>query len=401
MSVETWAEPLLSWIGAAGVLAYILHIHRQRSRSILEAKVLFLLYSLAALFVVRGFYWLTDDVRLQVPAFVPATLLPLAITLFVEALLRRHVSFPLKIFVAAGTFTVFWLNILDPITREQLFTVYKVFMLGTIVWLGAILITRDRRSLSTMENRFITAVSAALACTFLLALTDLQIRPEWLHFRVGSIGALIFVYVCLRLMTPGGSRLAIAGEIAGLTAKSLVAALAFGLLIGPSPTDTFVATFFIATALVLLLTILERIRESRFRNHQASFFNWLAKARTASLDEFMDSLSQLPLAAEHVVLRQDQLTGYDLELLREAFDADRPVATLAMLRASLSRESPRTAAREQLVDMLEKHEMTHATLVSEAPPTVLLLNLPDFVGSYNPVLHVELLQKFGRMLRPA
>ena len=40
---------------------------------------------------------------LGVLAFVPVTLFPLACTLFVEALLRRHVSLGLKLYVAGGT----------------------------------------------------------------------------------------------------------------------------------------------------------------------------------------------------------------------------------------------------------------------------------------------------------
>ncbi|MCH8000660.1 MAG: hypothetical protein IIA34_03215 [Proteobacteria bacterium] len=65
--------------------------------------MLVLLYCLAALFISRGFYWLTEDEWLQVPSFVPATLLPLPVALFVEALMRRHIRPAFKVFVAVGT----------------------------------------------------------------------------------------------------------------------------------------------------------------------------------------------------------------------------------------------------------------------------------------------------------
>lgn len=399
MGVDLWTDPLVSWIGAGGVLAYIVHIHRQRSRSAVETKVLFLLYCLMALFLIRGFYWLTDDVRLQVPAFVPATLLPLAITLFVEALLRRHAGPALKIFVAVGTLLVFWLNILNPISREDLFVVYKIFMLVTFAWLGKLLITRKRGALSAMENRFVDGITAALACTFVLALTDLQIRPDWLHFRIGSIGGLIFVYVCLRLDNAGGSRLAVPAEIAGLLARSLVITLAFALIMGSVPVDAYVAAFIVSVALVLLVAILERVRESRLWNHRASFFQWLINARTATLDEFIESLHQLPLAAEHIVLRDEQLGGYDVALVQRAFDEGPPVATLGTLRAELAKDGENAGVIEQLVALLENHAMTHATLLSTAPRVMLLLNLPELAGAHNPVLEVRLLQKFGRLVR--
>ena len=401
MGYETWTDPILCWIGATGVSAYVIHIHGQRSRSSVETKLLFLLYCLTALFLVRGFYWLTDDARLQVPAFVPATLLPLAITLFVEALLRRHVSPAMKLFVALGTVTLFWLNLLNPISREALFTGYKIFTLSTIIWLGLVLAVRNRRTLSAMENSFIDAVTAALAFTFVLALTDMQMQPDWLPFRLGSIGGLIFVYVCLRLTDAGNSRRLVLGEMLGLAVKAAVAAIAFGLLVANASTNAYLAAFCVAVALVLLVAILERIREGRIRNLQTSFFQWLINLRAASLDDFIEALYQIPLAGEHLVLRGDQLRGYDVALLAGTFDLGRPVLTLSSLRASLAAGSRGSDGAEQLVDMLERHEMTHATMLSTAPAVILLLNLPEFAGGHNPVLQVGLIQKFGRLLRPA
>src|SRR2546422_1649305 len=89
VDLTTRTDLVLTWVGAAGVIAYTVYIHGQRSRSPLEARTLFLLYALGTLFLVRGFYWLYDGPWLETLRFVPTTLLPLAATLFVEGLRRR------------------------------------------------------------------------------------------------------------------------------------------------------------------------------------------------------------------------------------------------------------------------------------------------------------------------
>ncbi len=401
MGPEVWTDPVLSWIGAAGVVVYLVHVHRQRSRSAVEGKMLFLLYCLFALFFVRGFYWLTNDVRLQVPAFVPATLLPLAIALFVEALLRRHLSPALKAFVALGTVLLFLLNVLNPIGRADLFTGYKVFSLSTILWLGLVLITRDRRRLSLMENRFIDGFTAALGFTFVLATTDMQMRPEWLHFRIGSLGGLIFVYVCLRLINLRESRVAVPAEILGLVGKASVGTVAYAVTVGDVRIDTCLSVFFVSCAFVLLLAILERLREIRVHNGHSSFVRWLIAARTDSIEGFVASLNGLPMAREHVVVRGADLAGYDPDLIVGAFEDSHPVLTLSSLRSELAGHGRSPDLIEQVVALLETYEMTHATLLSSSPPVLLLLNLPEFAGGHNPLLQLGLLQKFGRLLKPA
>ena len=400
MGYEIWANPIIGWLGTAGVIAYAVHIHRHRTRSSVERMMLVLLYCLGALFFLRGFYWLTDVDWLMRPSFLPATLLPLALTLFVEALLRRHAPLGLKAFVVIGTVACFVLNFGPLTTRDALWTVSRVLTLVTFAWLGWLVVTRDRSAHAPMENRFLNGFMSALAFAFLLAMTDLQVAPEWLHFRLGGIGALILVYVCVRLSDQDESPTVVVRELLSVAIKALIATLTFGLLIPPGDVDMYLAIYFTALSFVLLYTIVGRLQGLERQHRQTSFFQWLVGARTESVEDFVDDLDQLPVAREHLVLRGAELELYEPEVMADTFDNGHPVWTLGGLRSRLRVQRDDRGGTEQLLEMLEHNQMTHVALLSNQPHVFLLLNLPQFAGTHNPVLEVAVLQKYARLLSP-
>ncbi len=400
MGFETWTDPILSFVGAAGAIAYIAHIHRDRSRSYLELMMLVLLYCLAALFISRGFYWLTEDERLQVTSFVPATLLPLALGLFVEALTRRHLRPSFKVFMAVGTLACVVLNLVPLVSRDDLWTISKVVTLGTFAGLALVVAFRDRRGHAPMENRLITGVTTALAIAFVLALTDLQIAPSWLHFRLGGIGGLIFVYVCVRFTDPDESWVFVVRELFWVGAGALVVTSTLAVLAPGGATDLYFAMFFVSFSFVLLFIILERLRSLRRDSQSTSFFRWLLDARTGSINDFIDSLYRLPLAREHLVVRGSDLDLYEPAEMADVLDGADAVCTLSSLRAGLGKRQDDREGTEQLIGLLEQNGMTHVALLSQKPYAFLLLNLPQFTSTYNPMLEMALLQKYARLLSP-
>ncbi len=398
MGFETWTDPILSFVGAAGSVAYIAHIHRDRSRSYLELMMLVLLYCLAALFISRGFYWLTEDEWLQVPSFVPAALLPLPVALFVEALMRRHIRPAFKVFVAVGTLACFVLNLVPLVSREDLWTISRVVTLGTFAGLAFMVAFRDRGAHSPMENRLISGFTTALAITFVLALTDLGIAPSWLHFRLGGIGGLIFVYICVRFTDPDESWVFVVRELFWVGAGALVVTSAFAVLAPDGAADLYVAIFFVSFSFVLLFTVLERLRGLRRDSQNTSFFRWLLETRTGSINDFIDSLHRLPLAREHRVVRGPDLDLYEPEEMGDVLEGTDAVCTLSSLRAGLIKRQHDREGTEQLIGLLEQNGMTHVALLSQKPYAFLLLNLPQFTSTHNPMLELALLQKYARLL---
>lgn len=393
MGLETWTDFLLNWLGVGGLIAYAVYIHGNRQRGGLEMMMLILLYTLAVLYISRSFYWLTDDFLLQVLSFIPATLIPLPITLFVEALMRRHVPLALKIFVVAGTLVCFVMNLVPDVNRRTLWIISIVVTLGTLAWLGLIALFRNRARHAPMENRLINGCAAALAFAFLLTATDVGLGPAWLHFRLGGIGALIFVYVCVRLTDPGESAAALFRELSAIAAIALGGLGAFALLVPGAEADLYVAIFVVLLASVLLYAIFGRLRAKR----QPTFFRWLLDASTGSVDGFIDALHGLPLANDHRILRGADVDAYGPEIMAATFDDANAVWGIGRLRAELTNESRRDGA-ERLIGMLEQNHMTHVALLATRPHAFLLLTLPQLAGGHNPMLEIELIQKFARLL---
>src|SRR5689334_12000029 len=97
------AEALVSWVSIYGVINALRVYRKQAARSRLERCAVFLLYALGALLLVRGFFWLSGSRLLGSLTYLCGTLVTLAVALYVEALLRRHLALGVKLLVLIGT----------------------------------------------------------------------------------------------------------------------------------------------------------------------------------------------------------------------------------------------------------------------------------------------------------
>src|SRR5262245_21670275 len=220
------ADLFVTWAAAFGVFAYALYLRQSRIRSTLESRALFLLYCAGTLFLLRGFYWLTDEHSLLgVLTFIPVTLFPLACTLFVEALLRRHVSLFLKVYVAAGTMGFLALDIFDrrlPFSSHLLIGLL-IFLVSTLAALTYVILRRDRGDLSAAENRLVDAVAAGCIALIPLVVTDYRKVVDWVPVpRMSGIAALLFVNALMRPPNEVRPRRALAWDALGLGARAAI-----------------------------------------------------------------------------------------------------------------------------------------------------------------------------------
>src|SRR3954470_22114178 len=154
---------VVSLLGAAGNVVYLRSIYRRPTHSALEGRTVFLLVIVTSLFIFRSIYWLLGGALLHTITLVPSTLIPLAATLFVETLRRRHSPPPVKIIVGVGTMVAFVLNwvLFSAAPKEHFFDFFRWFTIGTFAWLGLSLLLRNRADLSPIENRFVDGITAA------------------------------------------------------------------------------------------------------------------------------------------------------------------------------------------------------------------------------------------------
>jgi len=392
---------LQTWLGAAGVYAYLGFVLTRRRRSSLEHRMILVLVCLGGMFLARGFEWLTGAAWLRQLNFAHASLLPLAATLLTEGLMRRHVHLPLKLFIATGTVVFFVWNLLTGGDIRPWFTAFSIFVLVSLGWLFAILVTRDHSQLSPGENQLIGSLSVAFGIGALVAFTDFSYRPSWLPVGMGSVGGLIFIYACVRLGRAADTGGRVFQEVLGWTVQALAVAIGVAFVLRGAPIQVHVANAVLVLSGVLLFGVLFRLHELRGRGRARAFLNALLAADARTLDGFLRDVQRMPIADRHVVLRGRDLEPYDAPRLAALFERKVSGWSASEVRTGLRRGTVARDAAEQLLDALATHGMTHATLLRVHPPALLLLNLPELAGEQDPREELGLLGKLARLIPSA
>ena len=391
---DVLGDAVLSWLGALGTLSVWFHLRRRDRGSLQQRRARFLLGALATLLFVRGFFWLHPaEPRLFVLTFLAAALVPLGMALFVEGLLRRHLPLGLKILAAGGS-GLFLLLVLAGVLRRGSPWVlgFAGFEVALLAVLGAVVMRRDRTSLSPAENRFIEGIWIALLLALPLTLTDFRGALGWPPARLGALGALIFAYALVRPGSRREGRGALLREIAGLAGRALVLALAVAAVLGADRGRTWHLAA-CSGGFVLLAALWQRLADARAEIRRGSFLAWWAEADVSGLDRFLEALEECPVAESFQLATGDALEGYDEAALARCLEA-RPVASLTASRAALRGEpGEHRTAYEQLVDLLARRGLEHACLVRSRPLTLLLLGPGSLGGSPATDLEIALLQK--------
>ena len=398
-------DVLVTWVGAFTLVRYRHALRRRRERSALERRTEFLVTALAALFLLRGFAWINPDLRwLGALMLMPAALLPLAMTLFVEGLLRRHVARWIK-WLAVGSTTVaiggaIGLRLLsgtDP--RPNHILLGALLLMMTVLFI--VITRRDRRSLSRSENGLIRSIQLVTLFTLPLVATDFRLDLGWPTPRLGTIGTLLFCYTLVRRPQEHARLVWWARDVGRLLLRAGVVCLLLLIALRTAPRDLLAPLFALATALVLAMAIMERLSRSNVSRTEVALLRWLARPPARSLQGFVRELHHLPLTADALVIEEQDLAMYDHGALCATLATGRPVHSLARLREERAVGTGRRAAAargaDELTDLLERTEMTHVALLSRQPLRLLLANLPELPGTAEAELALGAVVRHGQL----
>lgn len=374
------AEALVSWMSLYGVIIAWRVYWKQATRTRLELCVMFLLECLALLLAVRGLFWITGRPIFGELTFAAGSLVPLAVLLYIEALLRRHFPLLAKAFVLIGSAFFFGLAISGNLHADPLwlpgFTAYiflmQLFLTGAIVF-------RDQSDLTPVENRSLGALSVAVVMIVPFVATDLAADLGLNMVRVGSVGFLMFVHAIVVASEPRGS----AGTVLREHLTVLVASAGLGAVLAYLVADPRVATAarcasFFACSLLLVM-IYNRVRSNRALARETGLVRSVANANTSTTEEFLRVLERLPMVAGYRLLREPDLKGYDHWSLPAVFHLrETHVVTRRQLsRPGRDRQPDPAYHAEQLEVLMERESMTHAVLIRERPTTLLLVRIPS------------------------
>jgi hypothetical protein len=400
---RTTVDVLVTWTAAVTMIRYAHTLSKSRE-STLEVRTLFLATVLAAALLLRGFSWLLPDISgLAIAVGIPASFLPLAATLFVEGLLRRHVPKKMKIFAITATVTALAGTIASGIAAEPGLTsgftrLFLVPLMLTLVSLSIVLMTRDRSSLSRTDNSLVTACLVVTLVSLPLAMTDFRLDSGWPFARMGALGPLLICYTLLRTPQENARLRRWVRDIALLTGKSILATLLLRILLPEMGWPVFADFFVLTFALVISYAVWDRLRDSETSNRVTELLSWLASEPPATIGGFHRELRYLSLTADAVIITGDDLTRYDRDAVLRAVSGRSNVVALARLRQLRDSDTGtfdalETRGADQLTDLLERKGITHIGLLSEEPLCLLATTLPELPGSRDSEL------AFGAVLR--
>ncbi len=192
-------DGVINLITAIALIYYAAFMSNAEKNGGLKKRLLFLLSTLAVLCLARGTnYFMKFGSTFEVFILIISSLVPFALFLLVELMLRRHLPLPMKLFSSLSTilliigFLIFGIN---KITLFALMAVYVLTLISIFVALG----TKDDFELQKSELSLIRINMVIMILIIPLIVTDFKIIFGWQTIRLGSFGILFFLYALVKI----------------------------------------------------------------------------------------------------------------------------------------------------------------------------------------------------------
>ncbi|NCO85995.1 MAG: hypothetical protein GW886_05120 [Rhodobacterales bacterium] len=342
------------------------------------------------LFAGRALVGLTGVEAFRNLVLFAAALVPIAVLILTEGLLRRHAPPWIKAGIGVGTL-VFALAALVPASLADPLRLYALlaFQIGGLMAAGLLVVTRDKASLSAQENRAVERLGLSLILLIPLAAADFLTSDIGLPVQVSALAVLFLCWLALSLgRDEARHRGALASFVAVVLAGGLVAAaLAF---IVPLDMDGTIITAALILAAMLVAVILNDARALRGEEQTLSLLHLLADGRD-DLPGFLRGLQGQPLVEGAVLVGADDLADLDTAVLDALFDA-RPV----LRRTDAGRASGDES--DHIAHLFDRFAATHVIRASRAPLTLLALSMPAIAASPRAELELRAVQHMASLL---
>jgi hypothetical protein len=360
----------LNVLALIGTGAYLLGQLAWREPTPLGIRLAALLSLLMTLFSVRAVQWWLHYpwlVRIEeaLAAFIPVFALFLA-----EGMLRRHAPGWLKIVLVVGAPIVAAIALLRPKDMQAEFAgVLGGFLVGGLLMIAILLLTRKRQSVSPGENDAISTFFTGLLLALPVGATDFLAAAGVTSIRASGLALLVFVTFASRVTSHGGGGLSALGEVVWIMAATALGYGVLGFVTGWPEGPAIFQTISILFGLLLTFRIIQYARDQRRRSDRQILWRAFAEAPTDSLEAFISMIMTVPAFQRSKVLEGRTLADYDHDRLRTAFTADPVISTQVTRRKS-------EPEFQQLNVIFDQHESTHAILVRAQPLALLLVNMP-------------------------
>ena len=343
------------------------------------------------LFAGRVLIIMTGIEAFRILILLAAALIPLAVLLLTEGLLRRHAPPWIKALVAGGSilfgFTAFWYS--DSIDPVRLIGLLGFQMIGFCLS-GCLIITRDRASLSVTENSTVTRLGLSLIMFIPLAAADFLVAVLQLPVQFSPLAVLILCWLAIGLAR------ADLGHGATLFSMALIggAATIVGLLVGivtDAGRDGTMMIIAMTMAAMILTAIFHDARSLRSEERSLGLLRHMATADISDPVTFLRDLQAHPLVEGAVIIREENVRGLNEATLRMIFDAA-PV----LRRVDPPQLGP--AADEHIAHLFETYSATHIMLACVHPRVLIALSMPALSVSPNAEVDLQVVQRMAALI---
>lgn len=383
---------LYLWLAALGGLFVVHQMVTARGAWLpLNRRFLFGLRVTILLFAGRVLLLLTGIAAFRILVLLAAALIPLAVLLLTEGLLRRHAPKAFKTVIAAGTLVfliaAFWYG--DRIDPARLYGLLAFQILG-FGMSGYLVLTRDRASLGPQENRMVGRLGLSLILLVPMAAGDFLMLEMALPVQFSALAVLVLCWLAVSLGRPQLGHRATLGVLGIVFAASSLSALVIGQVAGLDRAGlVLVAAVLLATFLAFSLIV--DARSAQHVEASLGLLQYLAASKAKDPLDFLRGLQDHPQVDAAIVVREDALTGLSPDVLTRIFRAA-PV---------LQKSAPPAlgqVADDHIAFLFDRFAATHILHVSDSPRLMIALSLPSLGTSPHAGLELQVVQRMAYLL---
>lgn len=356
----------------------------------LNRRFLFGIKVTMLLFAGRALTGLTGVEGLRIIVLFAAALIPIAVLILTEGLLRRHAPARVKAAVGVGT-VVFAVAALVPAALADPLRLYALlsFQIGGLLAAGWLVVARDRTSLSTQENRAVERLGLSLILLIPLAAADFLMADLGLPVQISPLAVLFLCWLALSLGRDEARHRRALGSIAAVVVAGGLTAVLIATLV-PLDRDGSIIVAALILASMLLAAVFNDARAVQGEEQSLSLLRHLAGGGKDATG-FLQGLQAHPLVEGAAIIDSQSLNDLDAAVLARIFAAH-PVLHPADAVAATDEEG------DHIAHLFDRFAATHVLCVTTAPLTLVALSMPAITASPRTELELRAVQRMAQLL---
>jgi len=367
-------DTVISLAAIAGLLILSCCIRSGGSKNHLKSRFKALIWLVALLLAARILYWYSDSSLFRFATHTTGAFIPVVALLLTEGLLRRHAPKAGKFYVlvtaVALSAAALWSDIRYSGAYNLLMGAYQV---SGFLFIAALIIRRDRGSLSNVENLTIDRIGLSLLFIVPFLAFDYGIGVIPMPVRLSGLAILVMCWLSLSLWRPKQRR-----ELFVMVLGLYFCAAGFAAVILAWQISLDWREAVQVGAILLAVGFLAAIGRDalhlREESKQDAVFAGIGLVETPSLTAYIAGLEERGVLDGVLVLEDAALAEFDRAAIAARFE-DSLALSASDLPTSSSKDS---LADSQLRALFDRYAATHLVQVSRDPFWLAAVRQPGF-----------------------